>query len=252
MRTLALLAFGLVRRSLAVLAMAVVVSVVLALPAEATGIGKIRSVVLSVLDERGITGASTGTSSTPGSPNFDALTIGGATTSGARLEVNSGILTGREGDDSAGVTADFLGIPRALSTQVNSVAVTSVATAHTYTVPAGTLAADGDYLEYEVTGANTGGTVSLTIAVTLGTTDVATFGASSAQTWRIVGRVYRTGASAQYTTFLRTAANTANTGEGTGTEALSGALVLKSHVLAYANGTATFNSFAVRLVKAVP
>src|SRR5688500_14852625 len=66
------------------------------------GPGKVFALAKGLLAQLGLAGASSGDSSTAGTPNFDALTLSGQTANDIKLEVNSnGILDVRLGDDSA-------------------------------------------------------------------------------------------------------------------------------------------------------
>lgn len=114
----------------------------------------------------------------------------------------------------------------------------------TYTVPAGTLAQDGDYIDFVMSfsvAANS------TLKVYYGATQLFSFAALSADAvYRVTGQVVRTGATTQRATFQLNGGSTVNVvGYQTPAETLSGTVVLK------ATGEGTSNNDIVQTLMTV-
>ncbi|MBL7739620.1 MAG: hypothetical protein JNK14_10395, partial [Chitinophagaceae bacterium] len=114
----------------------------------------------------------------------------------------------------------------------------------TYSIPAGTLATDGDYIDFVMSFSVA---VNSTLKVYYGATQLFSYAALATDAvYRVTGQIVRTGAATQRATFVMTAGGaTVVTGYQTPTETLSGAVTLK------ATGQGTSNNDIVQTLTLV-
>jgi hypothetical protein len=140
----------------------------------------------------------------------------------------------------------------ALSSNVTAVALASTGDGITFSLPAGQMAENGDWIEVTAWGTVTAATMTFNFKFGA-TTVMGTSGGGASADFTYTARIVRTGAATQdwtCTGYYDLASGNIDMRHGTAAETLSGAITIKTDATAYTSGTITTEGMIVTFGKA--